>query len=248
MMNPVNRVQSEVKPGLLIVEDHIELAENLFEYLGELGYSLDFARDGLTALHLLATNHYDVVVLDLMLPGVNGFDICQRIRRDLKCSTPVIAMTALGSVSDKEKAFEAGADDYLVKPFELKELVLRINALHRRHTARPSALNAVELHFDPGTLEVSYKNCKVMLSGIPSRIFELLIRSYPNFVDHESLRHYVWGNDYDDENNSLRTHIYSLRQTLGKAFGIDMIKTVYGRGYRLDTTTGAESDAPKKSE
>ena len=120
--------------GILIVEDQKDLAENLFEFLGDDRYTLDYAADGLTALHLLATQTYDVIVLDLMLPGVDGFEICRRIRQDLQCQKPVILMTALSSLADKEKGFNCGADDYLVKPFELKELQLRIDALHRRYT------------------------------------------------------------------------------------------------------------------
>lgn len=109
---------------LLIVEDQVDLAENLFEFLGEDRYELDFAADGLTALHLLATNAYDVIVLDLMLPGVSGFQICKRVREDLECDTPIIMVTARSALQDKEQGFAHGADDYLVKPFELRELQL----------------------------------------------------------------------------------------------------------------------------
>lgn len=104
---------------MLIVEDHVALAENLFEYFDQQRYILDFAPDGLTALHLLATNQYDVIVLDVMLPGVSGYEICRRIRTDLKCNTPVIMMTAKDQLQDKEQGFSQGADDYLVKPFNL---------------------------------------------------------------------------------------------------------------------------------
>src|SRR5690606_6374092 len=107
---------SWTKIKLLIVEDHKDLAENLFEFLGEQRYELDFAQNGLVALHLLAKNNYDVIVLDLMLPAVDGYEICQRVRCDLKSRTPSIMITALGTPSDKEKGFDLGADDYLVKP------------------------------------------------------------------------------------------------------------------------------------
>ena len=117
---------------LLVVEDNISLAENMFEFFNERHYALDFAADGLTALHLLATNTYDIVVLDVMLPGINGFGICQRIRHDLRCNTPIILVTAKDQIHDKEQGFNAGADDYLVKPFNLTELKLRIHALTRR--------------------------------------------------------------------------------------------------------------------
>lgn len=117
---------------MLVVEDHVGLAENLSEYFENSHYVLDFASDGLTALHLIATHEYDVIVLDVMLPGLSGFDICHRIRNDIQCTTPVIMMTAKDQLKDKEEGFRAGADDYLVKPFDLRELQLRVNALYRR--------------------------------------------------------------------------------------------------------------------
>lgn len=225
---------------ILIVEDQVDLAENLFEFLGESRYALDFAADGLTALHLLATNQYDVIVLDLMLPGVSGFDICRRIRTDLQCSTPIILMTARGAIADKEQGFSCGADDYLVKPFELRELQLRIEALHRRFKPRTPGLQAGSVHFDPGTLQVELHGLKAELTGIPARLFELLIRAYPNFLGHEALNESIWGDTSGEEGHTLRTHIYSLRQTLQKSLGQGLIKTVYGRGYRLDPPTEEE--------
>ena len=222
---------------LLIVEDQVDLAENLFEFLGEDRYSLDFAADGLTALHLLATQSYDVVVLDLMLPGVNGFDICRRIRQDLQCQTPIVLMTSLSALADKEKGFDCGADDYLVKPFELRELQLRIESLHRRHAPQKPVLQAGEIRFNPGTLEVELHGLKTTLSGTSSRLFELLIRAYPNFLSHMAISDALWGGARhgDAEGNSLRTHVYTLRKSLQTGLGNGLIKTIHGRGYRLES-------------
>jgi DNA-binding response OmpR family regulator len=226
-------VQSPLR--LLIIEDQVDLAENLFEFLGENRYNLDFASDGLTALHLLATQSYDVIVLDLMLPGVNGYDICWRIRQDLQCQTPVILMTALSAMADKEKGFDCGADDYLVKPFELRELQLRIEALHRRHSPQRPVLAAGEIRFDPGTLEVALRGSKTTLSGTPARLFELLVRAYPSFLSHEALTDSVWGAHHGEtEGNSLRTHIYTLRKSLQVGLGNGLVKTIHGRGYSLE--------------
>ncbi|MCK0164195.1 response regulator transcription factor [Marinobacter sp. 1-4A] len=220
---------------LLIVEDQVDLAENLFEFLGEDRYALDFAADGLTALHLLATQSYDVIVLDLMLPGVNGYDICKRIRNDLQCQTPVILMTALSGLPDKEKGFDCGADDYLVKPFELRELQLRVEALHRRYAPQRPILSAGDLRFDPGTLEVELNGSKTALSGTPARLFELLVRAYPSFLSHEALSDALWGAHHGEmEGNSLRTHIYTLRKSLQSGLGNGLVKTIHGRGYSLD--------------
>ncbi|RMJ06107.1 Response regulator ArlR [Marinobacter litoralis] len=230
---------------LLIVEDQVDLAENLFEFLGEDRYVLDFAADGLTALHLLATQSYDVIVLDLMLPGVNGYEICRRIREDLQCQTPVILMTALGALNDKEKGFECGADDYLVKPFELRELQLRIDALNRRYSPQRSVLMAGDIRFDPGTLEVELNGIKVTLSGTPARIFELLMRAYPNFSSHEALSEAVWGSHQKEaEVNSLRTHIYTLRKALQAGLGHGLVKTIHGRGYCLSSPLLGVTDTP----
>lgn len=220
--------------SLLVVEDQIDLAENLFEFLGEEFYELDFAADGLTALHLLATHQYDVIALDLMLPGVSGFDICSRIRKDLQCTTPIILMSARNTLADKEHGFACGADDYLVKPFELRELQLRIDALHRRFCRPAQTLRAGPIHFDPGTLQVELYGSKTELTGIPARLFELLIREYPNFISHKSLNGVIWGDSSEQDSHTLRTHIYSLRRVLHKQLGAaNLIKTVHGRGYRL---------------
>ncbi|WP_323751892.1 response regulator transcription factor [Marinobacter sp.] len=227
---------------LLIVEDQVDLAENLFEFLGEDRYILDFAADGLTALHLLATQSYDVIVLDLMLPGVNGYDICQRIRNDLQCQTPVILMTALSGLPDKEKGFDCGADDYLVKPFELRELQLRVEALHRRYAPQRPILSAGDIRFDPGTLEVELNGSKTALSGTPARLFELLVRAYPSFLSHEALSDALWGARHGGmEGNSLRTHIYTLRKSLQAGLGSGLVKTVHGRGYSLEVPAGTSA-------
>ena len=135
---------------------------------------------------------------------------------------------------DKEKGFDAGADDYLVKPFELRELKLRIEALHRRHAPQKPVLKAGDILFNPGTLEAEFHGLKAELSGTPARLFELLIREYPNFLSHQSLCDALWGTDDDFEGKSLRTHIYTLRKSLKDKLGHGMVKTVHGRGYRLE--------------
>lgn len=230
---------------LLIVEDQVDLAENLYEFLGEEHYTLDFSADGLTALHLLATQFYDVIVLDLMLPGVNGFDICRRIRHDLQSQTPIILMTALSSLHDKEKGYNCGADDYLVKPFELRELQLRIDALHRRNSPQKMKLRAGNISFDPGTLEVELQGLKTYLTGTPARLFELLIRAYPNFISHETLSGALWGvRELGTENNSLRTHVYNLRKSLQNELGSGLIKTLHGRGYQLEIPAQKTNRSP----
>ncbi len=218
---------------VLIVEDHRALAENIFEFLGETYYCLDFAYDGLTALHLVSVNQYDVIVLDIMLPGLSGLKLCERIRNDLKCNTPILFMTARDAIEDKTSGFSLGGDDYLVKPFDMREMELRIQALSRRGASNQNERNAGSICFNTGTLEVSLSNGKkVELSGANARLFEILMQAYPRFVSHETLSQAVWGID-DIDLHTLRTHIYNLRKLLNDTLNHSLIKTLRGRGYRL---------------
>lgn len=222
------------KLNILFVEDHKALLENLAEYFSDQRYHLDFASDGLTALHLIANHQYDVIVLDVMLPGVDGVSICQRVRQDMESNTPILLLTALDAIENKETGFGAGADDYLTKPFDMRELELRIDALAKRRSTAGNLLTAANLKFNPGTLTVSNSDGKeAILSGLSANLFELLIRSYPNFVSYESISDQIWGLQ-DASDHTIRTHIYLLRKTLKKAFGKSMIKALYGRGYQLD--------------
>lgn len=219
---------------VLIVEDHLPLAENILEYLGEERYALDFAYDGLTALHLLAVNQYDVIVLDVMLPALSGFDLCRRVRSELRSVTPIILVTARSEVEDKVEGFESGADDYLVKPFDLRELKVRIEALHRRSVVRKDSIRAGAMTFDRGTLTLALDGgSSVELSSSGAMIFEALIRRYPSFVSYEELMADLSIKDREVDAHTLRTHVYNLRRLLKVEFGVEFIRTVRGRGYRL---------------
>ena len=221
------------KTRVLIVEDNAALAANLFEFLGEDDYVLDLAPDGLTALHLAASHHYDVIVMDVMLPGLSGFEVCRRLRDDLGCATPILFMTAKDAIEDKVTGFRYGGDDYLVKPFDLRELVLRIEALRRRPGSARASLRAGAISFDPGTLKVGLENHpSLTLSGSAAHLFEALIRAYPKFVSYDALHGTLWP-DGEADTHTLRTHVYLLRRQLHDAFGVPLIKTVHGRGYRL---------------
>lgn len=219
---------------VLVVEDNPALTANIAEFLESGPYELDFAADGLVALHLLATNTYDVVVMDVMLPGISGFTLCERIRKDLQCSTPIILMTAKDQIEDKATGFSHGADDYLVKPFHLQELAMRIDALHRRGTAASNVLRAGAIEFEPGTLRVRVNgSAPLELSGMSARIMEALVRAYPNFLSYEQLSDALWGGSRESDSHALRTHVYVLRKLLQERFGAPLVKTLHGRGYRL---------------
>lgn len=222
---------------LLIVEDNADLSANLAEFFESDEYVLDFAQDGLVALHLLAMNEYDVIVLDVMLPGVSGFTLCQRIRKDLGSSTPIILMTAKDQIEDKATGFEHGADDYLVKPFHLRELAMRIQSLHRRSAQQVQGhlLRAGPLTYQPGTLECTLGDKSLLLSGRSADIMQLLMRAYPQMVTYDQISQLLWG-DKEVESQTLRTHVYLLRKQLQDALGDPLIKTLHGRGYRLQVS------------
>ncbi|MGH1539468.1 MAG: response regulator transcription factor [Arenicella sp.] len=220
---------------VLIVEDNIALAQNLNDYFNGENYTLDFASDGLTALNLIANNTYDVIALDINLPGVNGFEICHRLRSDMQSNTPVIMMTASGEIESKVEGFQFGADDYIVKPFQLRELQLRIDALYKRSNGIGTSIIKIEnLTFNQGTLEVCLDGLyTIELSGMGANIFQVIIHGYPNYIAYGELRHKLWG-DRELDVNVLRTHVYSLRKTLKEGLGQELIKTVHGRGYKLN--------------
>ncbi|CAM4315423.1 response regulator transcription factor [Kerstersia similis] len=224
---------NEQRIRVLVIEDNAALAANIGDFLEDDRYLLDFAADGLVALHLASTHDYDVIVMDIMLPGISGFTLCQRIRNDLHCATPIIMMTAKDHIDDKVTGFTQGADDYLVKPFHLKELAIRIEALYRRSTSATPVLHAGSIAFDPGTLHIRLgQGAPLQLSGMPANITEILIRAYPNFVSYDQLAQSLWG-DKEVEPHTLRTHIYLLRKLLQEHLGANVIKTLHGRGYRI---------------
>lgn len=226
---------SETWIRVLLVEDNLALAENMADYLEGCGrYLLDFAYDGLMALHQATTGEYDVIVMDVMLPGISGFALCQRIRQELQCATPIILVTAKDQIDDKVTGFTQGADDYLVKPFNLKELAMRIDALHRRGKPAATVLRAGSIAFDPGTLRLrlGHDGGPVQLSGMLAHITEVLLRAYPRFVSYEQLGQALWG-DREVDPHTLRTHIYALRKLFQEKLGAPLVRTLYGRGYRI---------------
>lgn len=220
---------------VLVIEDNPDIVANLNAYLEPRGYALDFAAHGYGGLALIAQNDYDAVVLDVGLPGIDGLALCQKIRKDLQKTTPVLMLTARDSESDKVAGFESGTDDYLVKPFSLVELDLRLKALVRRargETRRAPVLRVGELVFDTATYEVSRAGLPLALTRTGYKILACLMREAPKVVPRESLELEVWGDDRPDS-DALRTHIHALRQALDKPHTTPMLHTVQGIGYRL---------------
>lgn len=221
------------KIRVLIVAGDAASAANLFQLLGEDRYVLHVAIDGLTALHLVAANTYDVIVLDVALPDVSAFQLSQRIREDLHCNMPIVFMAARDHIDDGKTGVEKSGADYLVKPVDLGELARRIDLLHHRRHDANATLRAGIISFDPGTLRVHIDGHQHLeLSGTAARIFEAMMRSYPRLMTHVQLQEHLPSGD-DADMNTLRTHIYVLRKQLQQAFHVSLIKTLHGRGYHL---------------
>lgn len=238
---------------ILIVEDNPDILANLYGFLEPKGYTLDSARNGYAGLALLSENSYDVVVLDIMLPGLNGLELCQKLRTELRLATPVIMLTARDSLPDKVAGFDSGADDYLVKPFSMIELDMRLRALARRGEARRdirSALRFGPLAFDPDVQEASRDGARIVLTRTGYVLLRTLMSAAPRIVPRAALEQAVWGEDRP-ESDALRTHIHALRQAIDKPFSSPMVHTVPGVGYRLmlpdaalDSSSSPSLDAP----
>lgn len=218
---------------LLLVEDNRDLAQNVFDYFEAKGYTLDLAEDGISGLHLAASNSYDVIVLDLTLPGLDGLSLCRRLREAGK-DTPVLMLTARDSLDDKIAGLEAGADDYVVKPFALREVNARLRALLRRAQARQGAglLRVGDLSFDPDTLKVVRGERSLDLPPIPLKILEVLMRHSPRVMSREELERAIWG-DSPPDSDALRAHLHILRNAVDKHAAIPLIKTLRGLGYQI---------------
>ena len=229
---------------ILLIEDHRDIAEMVGAYLESQHYELDYAGDGVTGLHLAVVNDYDAIVLDLMLPGMDGLTLCRKLREEARRDTPVLMLTARDTQQDKIGGLDAGADDYLVKPFDIRELSARINALVRRRRGHVAAevLRVADLTLDTATLEVQRGGQKLNLTPTNLRMLTVLMRASPRIVNRRDLEQEVWGDDLPDS-DTLRSHLYTLRKVIDKPFPKPLLHTVHGAGYRLADTDETAHDA-----
>ncbi|MEM7098819.1 MAG: response regulator transcription factor [Pseudomonadota bacterium] len=218
--------------NVLLVEDHQELAEAVGEYLEAVNCIVDYAADGLTALHLAVTENYDIIVLDIMLPGLDGLEVCKRLRNDANLPTPIIMLTARDQLDDKLAGFESGADDYLIKPFDMPELEARIEALIRRTKGMATTYTVGALHMDVSTMEVTRDTQPIKLSKTLFEILQILMRESPRVVPRAKIEQELWGDDLPDS-DTLRSHLYNLRRLLDKPFDHPMMQTHTGQGYSV---------------
>ena len=223
-----------VHATVLLVEDHRDIAEMIVEFLEQQGYAVDFAADGVTGLHLAVTNDYDVIVLDLMLPGIDGVTLCRKLRQEARRNTPLLMLTARDTLDDKLTGLEAGADDYLVKPFEIRELEARVRTLLRRQrgTVAREAYTVGDLTLDTATLRVTRAGQALTLTPIGLKLLTTLMRASPRVVSRQQLEREVWG-DLLPDSDTLRSHLYNLRKVIDKPFDRPLLHTIAGAGYRL---------------
>ncbi|MCL2075417.1 MAG: response regulator transcription factor [Betaproteobacteria bacterium] len=218
---------------ILIVEDNRDILANMLEYLGGKGYIVDCAMDGLSGLHLAATERFDLIVLDLMLPGIDGLELCRRLREDGRNAVPIIMLTARDTLDDRLRGFATGADDYLVKPFALSELNARIKAVLRRSQgAVRRVLEVGDLCYDLDSMEVSRGGRLLQLTPTCRKLLEELMLKSPAMVSREKLEEILW-RDEPPDGDVLRSHIHQLRQAIDKPFPVRLLNTVPKLGFRL---------------
>ncbi len=218
---------------VLVIEDNTDIAMLLVDFFTDRGHIADCAHDGLTGLHLAASGEHDVIILDLALPGLDGLELCQQLRSVKHATVPILMLTARDSLDDKLTGFAAGADDYLVKPFELLEVYARVQALWRRSLlSNRSSLEVADLSLNLETLEASRAGVPIRLNPVPLKILRLLMENTHRVVTRREIESFVWG-DEPTESDSLRTHISALRTAIDKPFACKLLHTIHGVGYRL---------------
>lgn len=219
---------------ILLVEDHRDLAEMIVAYLARRGYAADYAADGVTGLHLAVTESYDAIVLDLSLPGLDGMELCRRLRQDARSAVPMLMLTARDTVDDLVAGLRAGADDYLVKPFDINELEARLQALLRRARQQVTAavLRVGDLTLDTGTLEARRGGRMLYLTPTALGLLEALMRASPRVLSRAELEFALWGDEPPDS-DALRSHLYLLRRAVDRDANTALVHTVKHRGYRL---------------
>ncbi|MDJ0690458.1 MAG: response regulator transcription factor [Xenococcaceae cyanobacterium MO_188.B32] len=219
---------------ILVVEDDERISDAVTEYLADQHYAVEAAYDGEAAWDLLDVFTYDLILLDVMLPKIDGITLCQKLRSKGH-DTPILMLTAKDTLNDKIEGLDAGADDYLVKPFELEELSARLRALLRRgNSTLPPVLTWGELKLDPSTCEVFYGDKLLALSPKEYKLLEFFLRNGRRVFSRAQILEHLWSFEQVPEEATVKAHIRGLRQKLELAGAPhDLIETVYGLGYRL---------------
>ena len=219
---------------ILVVEDDTKIASFISKGLKEAGFAVDVASDGVDGLHLGSTEPYDAAIVDIMLPGLDGLSLIERLR-EKRISTPVIILSAKRSVDDRVKGLQTGGDDYMTKPFSFSELLARVQALIRRSTrvSEPSKLSAGDLTVDLLTREVTRGDCEISLPTREFALLEYLIRNKGRIISKTSILEHVYDYSFDPQTNVVDVLVCRLRNKIDKDFSDKMIQTVRGMGYVL---------------
>lgn len=219
---------------VLLIEDHRLLAETLIDYLNSDGIEVDYAATGLQGLSLATQHTYDALILDINLPDLDGFSVCQRLRQQYGLDMPVLMLTARDELTDRLQGFAQGADDYLVKPFANQELVARLHALVKRNRGQVvhKRISLGDLSLNTKTQQVWRAGQEVIVSPTAFKILRILMREAPAIVSREVLQNEVWGKDIPDT-DALRSHLYNLRKALNQPGQPELIHTVKGVGFKL---------------
>ncbi|ESP94328.1 response regulator transcription factor [Pseudoalteromonas luteoviolacea] len=219
---------------VLVVEDNLEISRNIAEYFEPRGLVLDFAYDGKQGVDLALQNYYDCIILDIMLPEMDGLAVCNILRNKASRHIPIIMLTARDALDDKLAGFETGADDYLTKPFALEELFVRCLALAKRHLLNcEKTLQLGDLSLNAQTQQVKRGGQEIILQPIPLKILQLLMEHHPRPLSRSELSDKIWGDDPTDS-DALRSHVYQLRKAIDKPFDTAIIKTIHSVGLALD--------------
>jgi two-component system OmpR family response regulator len=218
---------------VLIVEDKVKMASQLRRALRGIGMAADVATTGEDALWMAAATQYNAVVLDVMLPGIDGFDTVRRLRAQGQWA-PVLMLTALGSLEDRVAGLDGGADDYMTKPFQLEELTARLRALVRRDPVeRPTLLEVGALRLDPASRRVWRDEQEIELADKPFALLETFMRQPGATLSRFALLESAWDHSYENRSNVVDQHVRALRDRIDRPFAVESIETVRGRGYRL---------------
>lgn len=225
-------------PLILLIEDNHDIAAMVGDYLEHAGFDVDFAADGITGLHLAVTEAFDAIILDLMLPGMDGMDVCRKLRGEAGKDTPILMLTARDTLEEKVAGLNAGADDYLVKPFEIEELDARVRAMLRRASGSIASemLQVEGLEVDTGTLEVRREGQRIKLTPICFKLLVALMKASPRVLSRRALEREVWG-DIAPDSDALRSHLYNLRKAIDKPFKTPLLQTIPGMGYQLSDSS-----------
>ena len=231
---------AELKTRILVVDDDQRHRDLLVRYLGGEGYEVKAVPDAPGMDKQLARERYDVIVLDLMLPRMDGVELCKKLREEARKSTPVLMLTARDTLDEKLTGLGAGADDYLTKPFAIQELEARLRALIRRERRQVGGevLKVADLVLDPASLRVTRGGSELQLSPIGLRLLTILMRESPRVVTRRDIEREIWGDGLPDS-DTLRSHLYNLRKAIDRNFDRPLLHTVQTAGYRI-----ADLDAP----